>query len=70
MPYTTSFGEALKDAVMVALAEREVAMAALLKWPMPGRRILSLTICCQYLWAPVLQTGISARDCGRSKRAV
>lgn len=31
MPYTTSFGEALKDAVMDAPAEREVAMAALLK---------------------------------------
>ena len=31
MPYTTSFDEALKDAVTVAPAEREKAMAALLE---------------------------------------
>ena len=67
MPYTTSFDKALKDAVTVAPAERERAMAALLKRDdARDRRILTLTICCQYL----LGAGAADQDTGERLRTL
>ncbi|KAI4134886.1 MAG: hypothetical protein LQ347_001149 [Umbilicaria vellea] len=70
MPYTTSFDEALRDAVTVAPAQREVAMTALLKRADARQAHPEFDHLCPIFVGAGAADRISGRGCGRSKRAV
>lgn len=61
MPYTTSFDDALKDAVTVAPAQREVAMADLLKRADARQAHPEF----DHLWPIFVGAGAADRDFGK-----